>query len=363
MTASGLIALTVPVIAGSASRRFGARTVVVAAQALQACGAAGLALAGLPDHAHTAVLAACCLLLGLGQRAFWSSIFALIADAADPTSTRPGGDTGRGSTDEWFALAGMLQGAGFSVGALLGGALLIAPGPGSYMIGMAAGAAGFAFSGLLVARDPGHPRTGQGRPSGHRIHRDRPYLMFILVNTLFAFCSNILGVGLPLFVVDGLEAPGWLIGPLLALNTLLGATCQGLAVRRTARFGRVSMLAVSGLLWFAWGVATASLTLATLWVAIPGLVLTVILYSIAELIHAPFSMSLAADAAPAAVRAVYLSWFQYSFAVATMAAPGVFALTYGWGPAVPWLATSAVAGLAAGGILGLRYSLEGPKTG
>jgi Na+/melibiose symporter-like transporter len=358
LTASGLVALTVPAFSSLATRRTGPLGLVVAAQGLQAAGTAGLAIATVPDRRPTVLLAACCLLLAVGQRAFWSSIFAVLADVADAGQARARTDPGDHSREEWFALAGMLQGAGFSVGALVGGALLAAPGTAPYITGMVLGATAFVFSGLLLARSPARSRIRSSTPPRVRILQDRPYLMLIVVNTLFALCSTVLGVGLSLYVVDGLSAPAWLIGPLLALNTLLGATCQGLAVRRTARFRRTATLAVGGLLWLGWGLATASLSLGSRWLVVPGLVVTVVIYSIAELIHAPLSMGLAADSAPSQARAEYLAWFQYSFAVATMAAPGLFAVAYSWGPATPWLVTSAIAAVASAGILALDRPLR-----
>jgi len=351
LTASGLVALGVPAFVGVALRRTGPAAVVLAAQGLQAAGAAGLVITALPGRRLPLVVTGCCILLSLGQRAFWSSIFGLLADTGDAAASGRRGATADRRRQEWFALAGMLQGTGFSVGALITGVLLVAPGPTPYVVGMGLGAAGFALSGLLLRGGAPQRRPDPHRRSSGRIHDDGPYLAFIGVNTLFAYCSTVLGVGLPLYIVDGLRAPAWLIGPLLALNTVLGATCQGLAVRKSAPFPIVTMLAATGALWLGWGLATAALSLAPMTVVVPGLVITVILYSIAELIHAPLSMGLAADASPEQSRAEHLAWFQYSFAVATTLAPGAFALTYALGPAIPWLMSAGVAAVAAVGIL------------
>lgn len=356
VTASGVISLAVPALTAAVSGRIGPRTIVIIGLVLQSIGTAGLLLAAIPAGRTLPVLVACCLLTAVGGRAFWSSVFALIADAADSADAaddqaEPGRRSGK---DAWFALSGMTQGVGYAIGALLAGALLIMAGTLPYLIALAVNALSFVVAAVLLARDPGHPKVvppptdDQPRP---RVHRDVPYLLLIGANTLFAFCSTVLAVGLPLYVVEGLDAPAWIIGPLLALNTILGATCQGIAVRRTRRFRRIRVLVVAGLIWAVWGGVTASLGLAPLWLVVPGLIISVLIYSVAELTHAPVSMGLASDAAPAAGRAGYLSMFQYSFALATIAAPGTFAVTFAVAPALPWLLTSVIAVLGCGAIL------------
>ncbi len=363
VTASGVLSLAVPALTAALSGRIGPRTIVIFALVLQAIGTAGLLLAAMPAGRALPILVACCLLNAVGGRAFWSSVFALIADAADSAEAAEleaeDGDQPEGrrsGKDAWFALSGMTQGVGFAIGALLAGALLIMSGALPYLIALAVNAVSFVTAAVLLARDPGHPKVApppaEEEEEPHRgVHRDRPYLLLVAANTLFAFCSTVLGVGLPLYVVQGLEAPAWVIGPLLALNTILGATCQGIAVRATKRFRRIRVLVVAGLIWAVWGGVTAALGLAPLWLVLPGLIISVLIYSVAELTHAPVSMGLASDAAPASARAGYLSVFQYSFALATIAAPGTFAVTFAVTPALPWLLTSVIAVLGCGAIL------------
>ncbi len=361
VTASGVLSLAVPALTAAGSHRVGPRTIVIFALLLQAVGTAGLLLAAVPAGRALPILVGCCLLNAVGGRAFWSSVFALIADAADRAEAAepPAGDDRpdaerRPGKDAWFALSGMTQGVGFAVGALLAGVLLIMSGALPYLIALAVNAASFVAAAVLLARDPGHPEVAPPAADDQPrkgVHRDRPYLLLIAANTLFAFCSTVLGVGLPLYVVEGLDAPAWLIGPLLALNTILGATCQGIAVRATRRFRRIRVLVVAGLIWAVWGGVTASLGLAPLWLIVPGLIISVLIYSVAELTHAPVSMGLASDAAPASARAGYLSMFQYSFALATIAAPGTFAITFAVTPALPWLLTSVIAVLGCAAIL------------
>jgi MFS family permease len=356
------VALVVPAVVGQLVHRLGGRNVLIGAQVLQAAGLAGLFFAReLPAIAAFALVAA------IGQRTFWSSVFSVVADASD---SGPADDK-----DRWFAFTNMVQNTGFALGALAAGGLLLIPGDLPYLLAVGTNAVCFAVSALLLLGDRSGRTDGSSGANGssgadessradessataasavpHRTHRipTWPYLGLIGVGALFAFCSTILGSGLGLYVVDGLAAPASIVGPLLAINTVLNAVGQAPAVRLTRRYSRVRVMVVAGLVWSVWGLCTAALGLAPAAVVVPGLVLSVLVYSTAELLHGPRSIAYAADAAPPGQRSTYLSWFQYSFAVANVAAPGVFAATFSVDPGLPWIVTSAVALVACMGLV------------
>ena len=345
LSATFAVALVVPAVVGQVVTRVGGRNVLLAAQVLQAVGLSGLLVArDLP------AIAACTLVAAIGQRAFWSSVFAVIADASD---SGPADDK-----DRWFALTNMVQNTGYALGALTAGALLLIPGDLPYLLAIGTNAACFALSALLLLsyrpnrQDPAAAPAGPAPPV--RAHRmpSWPYLGLIGVGALFAFCSTILGSGLGVYVVDGLAGPAAVVGPLLALNTVLSAFGQAPAVRLTRRYSRVRVMVVAGLIWCAWGLSTAALGIAApATLIVPGLVLSVLVYSVAELLHGPRSIAYAADAAPPGQRSTYLSWFQYSFAIANIAAPGVFAATFTVDPELPWVITAVVALVACAGLV------------
>jgi MFS family permease len=350
LSATFAVALVVPALVGQVVTRLGGRNVLLAAQVLQAVGLSGLLVArDLP------AVAACTLVAAIGQRAFWSSVFAVIADASD---SGPADDK-----DRWFALTNMVQNTGYALGALTAGALLLIPGDLPYLLAVGTNAACFAISALLLLSyrpsrpDPaGTPAaTPAGPPAAPpRAHRipSLPYLGLIGVGALFAFCSTILGSGLGVYVVDGLAGPAAVVGPLLAVNTVLSAFGQAPAVRLTRRYSRVRVMVVAGLIWCVWGLYTAALGIAApATLIVPGLVLSVLVYSVAELLHGPRSIAYAADAAPPGQRSTYLSWFQYSFAIANIAAPGVFAASFTVDPGLPWVITSVVALVACAGLV------------
>ena len=71
-------------------------------------------------------------------------------------------------------------------------------------------------------------------------------------NVLFALCSTLLTIGVPVYVADTLRAPLWVIGALIALSTVLIATLQTVVVRLLEPYRRTRALMLSGLLWGSW---------------------------------------------------------------------------------------------------------------
>lgn len=338
LTVAAIGSLVVPAIVGQLLRRLSVRTIVIGAQLIQGVGVLGLLLGR-----DLMVIGIAAGVLAVGQRAFWSSIFSMVAAAGD--AEKQSDDK---APDRWFAASGMIQNTGFALGGLGAGALLLLPGAVPFVTALIINAVSFFASAALLGLERpsvSAPRTDDEQTSHARVWTDGRYLLLITANTLFAFCSVLLAVGLPVYALEVLQIPAWMLGPLLALNTVLGATCQGLGVRMTARLKRVTVLALAGALWLCWGLLTASLTLMQSGVLIAVLVLAVVLYATAELLHAPASMSLASTQAPQAGRSAYLSWFQYSFAIASIAAPSVFTSLTEVRPTLPWLGAAAAAAL------------------
>nr|WP_134006766.1 hypothetical protein [Streptomyces sp. 846.5] len=93
---------------------------------------------------------------------------------------------------------------------------------------------------------------------------------------------------------------------------------------------------------------------------ISALVGAAVLFTAAELIHAPVSMALAAALAPAAARGRYLAVFQYSFTFAGMLAPAFFTTLFALDPALPWIVLGAVNLLAALSMRLLERAIPAP---
>lgn len=341
------LALPVPLLAGRMADRFGARPVVVAGQLVQALGFfLYLGVSG-PVSLMIAVLVE-----GIGARMYWASIFTLIAEMADAE--------GAGKPKEWwFARASMIRAAGMGAGGMLAGAAIAWESTHAYRALILANGISFAAAATVMlvlvrvrhtahtaarphpegAEDPGE------QPSGYRaLLRDKPYLRLILANTAFALCSTFLATSLPVYATEGLGVAGWLVGPLLAVNTVLLATAPALVSRFVRRrLNRVRAMAVSGGCWTLW-CAGSVLALLVPPAALPVFLLLVLLcYTAAELIHEPASNSLAAGAAPLASRGSYLAAFQYSFTLGTVVSPALFTVLFSQNRALPWIVLGTLA--------------------
>lgn len=350
LSVAAAVSLPVPVLVGHLVDRCGPKPVVVVSHVLQAAAFAGyLAVTGPVTLLLAAVVA------NAGQRAFWSSVFSLVADLAEQSG-------GGKHPERWFALVGMAQTAGLGAGGLLSG-LLLAVGTETVFRLMAIGnAVTFLLAGLLVLLvRVTHERPAARTAGGYRVLlADRPYLGLIGVNTVFAMCAMFLGLALPVYLVDGLSGPAWLVGPLLAGNTILLALGQTTAVRVVRPLLRSRVMVLAGVLWAVWAVACAVAPAVGVSALVPYLAVVTLCFTAAELIHAPVSMSLASEAAPADLRGRYLAVFQYSFAFATVLAPGFFSVLFTVGTPLPFAGLAVPALLGAAAMLVLERRL--PRT-
>ena len=142
-----LFSIAAPAAVGVVIDRVGPRNLVIGAQFAQ-----GLAFIGFFFGRSMWLLFLCTLVMTTGQRVFWSSIFSLLTDISDP-----------GDRDRWFGLGGMMQAAGFGLGALAAGALLAFKGDGPFLIAIAINAVSFFVAGFLLMRlHVAHSRTATG---------------------------------------------------------------------------------------------------------------------------------------------------------------------------------------------------------
>jgi MFS family permease len=339
VSAGTALTLPLPVVAGWLVDRFGPRPVVAAGQALQGVGLlCYLAVSG----AGSLVVAV--LVTTAGLRLYWSSVFTLVAEQAEADQA----DT----KDAWFARTAMLREAGAGGGALLVGALLAVDSTRAYRGLILGSAVAFLAAALVVALAvpsvPPAPAPAEGHSGYRALLRDGPYLRLIATCTIFALCSTFLALSLPVYLVKGLSGPAWAVGPLLALNTLLLATCTGAVTRFVRRrWSRPRAMAWAGGLWALWCAASAATALAPAGLVVPSLAGVVVCFSVAEMVYGPSSNALAADAAPTGSRGTYLAAFQYSFAAANILAPSLFGLLFSRDRLLPWIVVGLLAALAA----------------
>jgi MFS family permease len=255
LSAAAVASLPVPLLVGHAAHRFRPLDRVLVAQVVQGVAFAAYGWA----HSPAGVLAVA-VLASVGQRLFWSSFFSVVAGLAEPGEDRQ-------RTDRRYAVTGMIQMGSMGAGTLLGGLVVTY---GWYQPVVWFNAATFLLSGALLLPAPRNRRVVPAGPAagGYReMLRDRPYLLLIAVNTVFALCSVFIGVALPVYLIDALPAPDWLVGPLLAANTVMLASGQALAVRLVRPLSRPRGLALAGVSWVLWALLYAAA------VRVPGAVL------------------------------------------------------------------------------------------
>ncbi|MEH3076266.1 MAG: MFS transporter [Quadrisphaera sp.] len=356
LTLANALTLPVPVWVGGLVDRFGARPLVVAAQLLQSVGFAAYA------HVQGAVgVFVASTLVAVGVRVFWSSVFTAIAEHADAeAAARPGRAW---STDTWFSVANGARTAGLALGGLATGVVIADGREGTYVAVAYASAVCFAVAALLIAVVvPSPHRRGvaasaaetsgadaPGPSAGYRaLLRDGPFAVLTALNTVYALTSMMLGLALPTVVLTVLQAPAWLTASVLAGNAALIALLSAPVGLRTPRFRRTRVLVVAASLWSAWAAGMALLAPGRLAVVVVLVVSVTLLFTLAELLHAPASTALASAAAPEGARGRYLAVFQYSFTVASIAAPAFFTTLASVSSALPWLV---LAGLNAVSVL------------
>ncbi|WP_406049484.1 MFS transporter [Kribbella sp. NBC_00889] len=337
LTVATLFSIAAPAAVAVVIDKVGPRNLVVGAQFAQ-----GLAFTGFFFGRSVWLVFLCALLTTSGQRVFWSAIFSLLADVADD-----------GDRDRWFGLGGMMQAAGFGLGALAAGALLAIGGDAPFLIAMAVNAVTFYLAGFLLLRlNPAHHRRAvQDTGPAPLLRKDKAFLVLIGANTLLALCTMLLGVGLPVYVAEALPAPKWLIGVLLAAVSVVLATGQTLVVRHTEKRRRTNVIIVAGVAWAVWGLLMASLLHVPTALVVPGLILATAVFAFGDVLHAATGNALAAAVAPAVGNGKYLSYWQYSFTFASILAPAYFAQLFEAQHELPWLGISALALIAAATIL------------
>ncbi|WP_344107414.1 MFS transporter [Kribbella alba] len=343
LTVATLFSIAAPAAVGVVIDRVGPRNLVVGAQFAQ-----GLAFAGFFFGRSLWLLFLCALVTTVGQRVFWSSIFSLLTDISDP-----------GDRDRWFGLGGMMQAAGFGLGALAAGALLTFDGDRPFLIAMAVNAVTFFIAGALLLRIHGaHSRTAaEDVRDAPLLRKDKAFLVLIGANTILALCTMLMGIGLPVYVSEVLPAPKWIVGVLLAGVSVVLATGQTLVVRHTEKRRRTNVMVLAGVLWAMWGLLMAGLLHIPAALVVPGLVVATVVFAGADVLHAATSNALAAAVAPTQGHGKYLSYWQYSFTFASVLVPAFFAQLFEVRHEFPWLAISLLALLAAGTIVALERVL------
>ncbi|WSY86882.1 MFS transporter [Streptomyces sp. NBC_00876] len=178
--------------------------------------------------------------------------------------------------------------------------------------------------------------------------RDGGYLRFVALDIPMNLDDSVLGVGLPLWLVNRTSAPHALVPAFLVINTVLVVALQ-LPVSRRADGPRRAVRAVLayGVLLFVCCAALAAATRCGTWAAAAVLLAAAVLVTLAELMRSVSSWELAVLLAPPDERAAYLGVAGMSQSIQKSAGPPLLTgVVMAAGP-VGWLVLgTVVAGLA-----------------
>jgi Na+/melibiose symporter-like transporter len=339
MTGATTISLVATSVAGRMVDRVGARVVVVASRVLQAAGCLVLLASTGPVLACVALL-----LLGLGLRSFWASIFALTGALAGQQQGPP--------KDEVFAKLAVVESLGTAAGGLGAVVCLVVAGShgtGIYR-GVAANAALTVVAAVLImygARKvtPLPVTEGEGQP-WHTVFGDTAFLRFLSANIPMALAVSLMAVAIPVFTVDSLGLAPWVPAAIFATVTITSAVFRVPVIRSRAGKSRPRTLQLAAIAVTVWGVLQYLVTL------VPGPWQTVLLvvglafYVTGEIVHGPTLNALTDLVAPAAHTGAYLATLQYTFGVSDVLAP-LFVTALGFSAGLPWLGFALLGALAA----------------
>jgi MFS family permease len=281
---------------------------------------------------------------------FWSAYFTLVADIAEPSER-----------DRWYGLAGAAQNIGLALGGPLAGLLVADAGLPGYRIVVIVNCVSFLLAAVLLLFGVHTKRPQQhevAESGGYRtLMRDRPFLILTLTGVLYALGSMFFSLGIPIYITTTLQQPAWAIGFVLGFNTILLAALQTIVVRHLEPYRRTRALMLVGLLLGIWCGTTALAIWIPSWLLLPYLFGITCVYTLAELISAPTSSALVAAASPDALRGRYLAFFQFSWGIASIAAPGLFTALFSFAPTLPWLVVGVLMLLASFSIYRLEAHL------
>ncbi|MFJ2704582.1 MFS transporter [Streptomyces sp. NPDC087428] len=205
-------------------------------------------------------------------------------------------------------------------------------------VARAAGGAGGSAT-AVASRNSARPRSPW---------RDRGYLRFVLLDISMNLDDSVLGVGLPLWLVNRTSAPHALVPAFLVINTVLVVVLQ-LAVSKRAEgpHRTVRTLLLYGGLMFVCCALLAGATRCGTWTAAAVLLAAAVLVTLAELMRSVSSWELAVLLAPPEARAAYLGVAGMSQSIQKSAGPPLLTgVVMAAGPAGWLVLGTVIAGLA-----------------
>ncbi|MFD7840325.1 MFS transporter [Streptomyces sp. NPDC059761] len=317
--AAGVAGIAGSPLAGHLAARFPARALLIGCHLLRLA-----AICALLVFTRFEVLLLVVALTSLGDRAakMLEMLFA----------TRAAGEQ-RGT---YQALSRSVANAGYALGAGLAAIGLAVGTREAYQVLILGNALSFVLAAALVWRTREQPHglgsgeaaaetadaPGAGRPGVANPWRDRGYLRFVLLDIPLCLDDSILGVGLPLWLIEHTDAPHAVVPAFLIINTVLVVALQMTVSARVRRPREAAGAArLYGLTLLGCCVLLALTPEHGAWAASIALLAAAVLATAAELLRSVSSWELAVSLAPPDAKASYLGVAGMSQSIQKSAGP------------------------------------------
>ncbi len=330
LSLSALLTMPGAFVIGSLVDRFGPRRMMLIGNLVQAVGMLAYLWA---DSLLTVALWT--TLLNIGRQSFWGSFGNVVTAISAP-----------GERELWFGFLQAVRNLGYSVGGVLAGVALQIGTDLAYQSVVVINAVTFVLAYFLLLDVPDHraARVDDAPVEGWGVVlRDRAYFRLVLCQLGFVAGMMVLNFALPVYVAETIDLPGWVVGAIFTLNTVLVGLGQGLVVRRMTGQVRARMM---GLAQVVFVVSYALFVVAgwlPVWLAVVVMLVGVTVYTLGELTGGPVLSATAAEAAPDHLRGRYLGLFQLSWALGGAVAPVTFTWLLAHGPTTLWWVLGVVA--------------------
>ncbi|HEV3355667.1 MAG TPA: MFS transporter [Pseudonocardiaceae bacterium] len=348
LTVGQLLTLPVPLVIGHLLEKLGPRAIVAVGNWISAAGFIGFLFS---QTAWQIVLWQ--FVVQVGATAFWMG--------GSPLTVAVARNVERG---RWFGFVRALRNVGVGFGGAASAVALGVSSVAGLRAVMVLNVVTFVVAGWLVITmrgvdpsEPAQPRpvsTAERTPSGYRTAlTDTRYLRLIATSTVFVFAPTVIRVLLAVYAVDNLHVGSWIVGVLVVLNTAMVVLLQTLASgwMQTRRPETVLVLAL--LVNAAAFVGFGLLLVLPGWAVIAGLVIAMVLYTVAEILSSPLISELSVVLAPAHLRGRYLGIYQVAWSVGSAVAPALLTALLTAGAALPWVFLIAISVLAVPLVFGL----------
>lgn len=218
-----------------------------------------------------------------------------------------------------------IENAGVGIGAAIGAVALTLHTLAAYQVLFIANAATFLIGAWVCARLPHFPPLPA--PPGTRpgvALRDKPFVAYTILNGVMSLQYAVITFALPLWIAMKTDAPRWMVGAVLIVNTIGVVALQVWVGRKvkTVQQGAAAMRVAGFVFLIACGGVAVAAHLPA-WASAAVLLAAVAVHSVGEMCHAAAVFALSFELAPAHAQSEYVGLQDMGLGAAFAVAPAV----------------------------------------